>query len=531
MNCDLILHNAKIYTVDAQRPWAEAVACHNGRIVAVGSDADILPLAGPDSKRLDAEGRLALPGLIDAHVHLLSYAIRRQQINLFGVTDFAEVRRRVAEAVAETQPGHWIQGWGWAESMWDTQPDPHWLDELAPNNPIVLARLDMHTWWVNQAALRQANVSRETPDPPESRLERDETGQPTGILREWNAIRLVEPHIPEPDQVMLENWLHEAIVAANRLGLTSLHDQRVEREGRQSLRLLQSLERQGRLTLRVQSNIAADYLPEAATLGLKPGFGNERLWLGHVKAFADGTLGSRTASMLEPFEGEPENYGLVVTSTEDLSELAAHAQQAGFPLSVHAIGDRAVREVIDVMSEFPVASSGPTGHMPHRIEHVQVIHPDDLPRLAQHEIVASVQPTHLMFDWQAANRLWGHRARYTYAFRSLLDHHVSLALGSDAPVAPLSPLLGIQAAVTRQDEPGQPADGWYPEERLTLAEAIAGYTLGPARLAGKLAHQGSITPGKWADMILLSQNLFDIPPHEISQTTVEATIFEGRIVQ
>ncbi len=530
MTVDLMIHNAAIYTVDTQQPWAEAVACANGRIVAIGRNEDILPLAGPHTERLDAAGRLVLPGLIDAHIHTLAYAVRQQQINLFGVRTLETVRQRVAEAVAKAKPGQWIQGWGWDETTWDEQPAATWLDELAPNNPVVLARLDMHTWWVNQAALRQAGLTRETPDPPDSRLERDESGRPTGLLREWNAIRLVEPHIPEPDEQMLQLWLREAIEAAHRLGLTGLHDQRVEREGRQSLRLFQSLDRQGALKLRIQANIAADYLTEAARLGLQAGFGNDRLWLGHVKLFADGTLGSRTAHMLAPFEGEPDNTGLVITSTETLSELAAQAQQVGFPLSVHAIGDRAVREVIDVLSEFPVRTGTGGEQRPHRIEHVQVIHPDDVGRLATHHLVASVQPVHLMFDWPAANRLWGARARYTYAFRSLLDHGARLALGSDAPVAPLNPLLGIQAALTRQDEQQQPAGGWYPEERLTLAEAIAGYTLGPAYVSGQVARQGSITPGKWADMIVLARNLFEIPPAEISQTKIAATIFAGEIV-
>lgn len=558
---DLILYNARIYTVDPALPWAQAVACAAGRVLAVGSNEEVLSLADRATQRIDVDGRLVLPGLTDAHVHFLQYAIRRQEVSLFGVRDFDEVRRRVAQAIEKTAPGQWVQGWGWDENLWDLSPTAAHLDDIAPDTPVVLARMDMHTWWVNSAALRQAGISRDTPEPPESRIERDADGNPAGLLREWNAIKLVEAHLPSPASLTLQTWLKEAIAEAHQLGLTGIHDQRVQREGRQTFRLFQALHRQGELNLRVHVNIAAEHLAEAAALGLQPGFGDERLWIGHLKAFADGTMGSRTARMIEPFEGEPDNYGLSVTPADALWEIAIQANRAGFPLSVHAIGDLAVREVLDVLSELPSSEQGGKGAeeqgrdkvssapphlrppafsspsqgeagrgLPHRIEHVQVIHPDDLPRLSRYGIVASVQPVHLLTDWPTADKVWGKRTRYAYAFRSLLNHGTRLAMGSDAPVAPLNPMLGIYAAVTRQDERGQPANGWYPEECLSVAEAIHGYTLGPAYLAGKQADQGSITPGKWADMVVLSQNLFEIPPREIAETAVEMTIFDGQVV-
>lgn len=547
---DLILYNGRVYTVNPAMPWAEAVACTNGRIVAVGSNEEVLNLAGRAAERVDLGGRLVLPGLTDAHVHFLQYAIRRQEVSLFGVRDFEEVRRRVRQAVEQAAPGQWVQGWGWDENLWDRPPSAMQLDDIAPHTPVVLARMDMHTWWVNSAAMRQAGLTRETPDPPESRLDRDADGNPTGLLREWNAIRLIEPHLPKPNSAMLQVWLKEAIAEAHQLGLTGIHDQRVQGEGRQTFRLFQALRRQGELNLRVHMNIAAEHLAEAATLGLQPGFGDERLWIGHLKAFADGTMGSRTARMIEPFEGEPDNYGLSVTPANALWELAVQANRAGFPLSVHAIGDLAVREVLDVLSELSSSEQGSKGAeeqrrfflspapphprssavLPHRIEHVQVIHPDDLPRLNQYGIVASVQPVHLLTDWPTADKVWGKRSRYAYAFRSLLDRGTRLALGSDAPVAPLNPMLGIYAAVARQDERGQPTEGWYPEERLTVAEAVHGYTMGPAYLAGKQDMQGSIAPGKWADMVVLSRSLFEIPPAEIAETRVEVTVFAGQVV-
>ena len=390
--------------------------------------------------------------------------------------------------------------------------------------------MDMHTWWVNSLAMQRAGITAQTPDPPESRIERDANGNPTGLLREWNAIQLVEQHLIEPDMDTLETWLGEAIGQAHQFGLTGIHDQRVEWEGQRNFRLLQALHRQGQLKLRVHMNLAADYLNEIDTLGLQPGFGDDRLWLGHVKAFADGTMGSRTAFMLEPFEEQPDNTGIIVTSAQEMADFAAQASEAGFSMSIHAIGDRAIREVIDVLGEFPPELSANRGQLPHRIEHVQVIHPADIPRLKQHNLVASMQPIHVVTDHFDADRAWGKRARYAYAFRSLLDQGVALAFGSDAPVAPLEPLLGIEAAVTRQDARGEPAGGWYPQEKISVAEAIAGYTLGPAYLAGKLVHQGSITPGKWADMIILERNLFEIPADEIGQTGVDMTIFAGEVV-
>ncbi len=528
MKIDLILHNAKIYTVDTKQPWVEAVACAGGNIVATGSNSDILPLADSKTPIIDAAGRLILPGLTDSHVHFLQYAVRAKQISLFGVTDFNEVRHLIRQAVAQAEAGQWVQGWGWDENRWDVEPTAALLDEIAPHNPLALARVDMHTWWVNSLALKQANLTSETPDPPESRIERDAAGNPNGLLREWNAIQLIQQHIPRPDMTTLYTWLQEAIAQAHQLGLTGIHDQRVEREGRRSFHLWQKLRRHNKLLLRVHMHISSDFLPEAATLGLQPGFGDDHLWLGHVKAFADGTLGSQTALMLEPFEDSLDNRGLAVTVADEMWELAVQADKAGFPLSIHAIGDRAVRDVINVMSEFQPNTA--SGRLPHRIEHVQLIHPSDLARLNEYGIFAAVQPIHINLDWRSADKYWGQRARYTYAFRSLLDLGTPLAFGSDAPVAPLNPFLGIYAAVTRQDEQGQPEGGWYPVEKISVAEAVKAYTLVPAQLAGKAQRQGSITPGKWADMIMLSHNIFEVNPADIAHTKVEITIFNGQVV-
>ncbi len=527
---DLIVTNGRIYTVDPAQPWAEALACHKGQILAVGSNSDIQSTAGPGTKHVDAGGRLILPGLIDSHVHFLQYAIRRQQVPLFGVADFKQVQQRVADAAQATQPGQWIIGWGWDENLWGIKPHARHLDAVAPQNPVVLARMDMHTWWVNSAVMQQAQIGPETANPPESVIERDANGHPTGLLREWNAIALVEPLIPQPDKKTQLSWLREALAEAHQLGLTGFHDQRVEKEGKLSLRLFQELHREGQLKHRVHNNIAADFIAEAATLGLQPGFGDDHLWLGHMKTFADGSMGSLTALMLEPFANAPDNRGLAVTAKDELWELARQAAEAGFPLSVHAIGDKAVRDILDVFSELETLNLASKVTLPQRIEHVQLIHPADLGRLAQHNIVAAVQPVHLQTDWATADRVWGERARYTYAFRTLLDQGTRLAFGSDAPVAPLDPMLGIAAAVTRQDGAGLPHGGWYPEERITVAEAVHAYTMAPAYLSGKSTRFGSLTPGKWADFIILGQDILAMPAEAISETTVDQTFFAGELL-
>jgi len=531
MHADLIVHNARIYTLDPGQAWAQAVACTAGRIQAVGKDDEVLALAGPRTQRIDAGGRLVLPGLTDSHVHFLNYAMRRQEVSLFGVRHIEEVRRRVRQAVERTPPGGWVLGWGYDEIYWDKTPHRALLDDIAPETPVLLRRMDMHSWWVNSAALRLANVTRATPDMPDSRIERDPDGEPTGVMREWYAMGLIQPHLPEPDQATLLRWLSEAIAEAHRLGLTGIQDQRVQREGQLSFRLCQELVRRNQFDLRMHMNVAADYLDEAASLGLQAGFGGDRLWIGHVKTFADGSMGSRTATMLEPFEGEPGNYGVEVVAPAEIARLARRAEQAGLRLAVHAIGDRAVREVLDVFEALRREGAPPDGlSLPHRIEHVQVIHPADLPRLSSCGVVASMQPVHVMTDWVTADRVWGRRARYAYAFRSLLQHGARLTFGSDAPVAPLNPMLGIYAALTRQDEQGEPQGGWYPEERLTLAEAIYGYTMAPALVAGKQHLQGSVTPGKWADLTILSANLFELAPTDIKDVTTYMTIFDGRVV-
>jgi predicted amidohydrolase YtcJ len=526
----LVLYNGKLHTQDLDYPQATAVAIRDGRILAVGSDAEIEPFAGPNTQTIDLKGRLVLPGFTDCHIHFQEYALRRSQVILDGVDDWQEVRRRIWTGVERAKPGEWVLGWGWNQNLWGdgTFPSKAALDDISPQNPAALNRADGHSLWVNSLALEKASITAETPDPPKSCIDRDpDSGEPTGILREWEAIRLVQDVIPEPDDETIVAALRESIAEAHRLGLTGIHEMRLEGEKKPALRAFLRLRQWGELPLRVACMIPVEHLDEAIALGLGSGLGDATLRIGGVKLFADGSMGSGTAWMLEPFEGSDDDYGLAVTPKEELFDIARCAQVAGISLVIHAIGDRAVRDVLDVLTEI---QGGQPSTLRHRIEHVQCVHPNDVHRLAQLGVIASLQPPHIMDDWPVADRVWGKRARYAYAFRSLLDAGTHLAFGSDCPVAPLNPLLGIQAAVLRQDRKGEPEGGWYPGERLTVAEAVRGYTLGAAYAAGLEGVLGSITPGKLADMVVLSSDIFTIPPEEISNTQVDYTIFDGRVV-
>lgn len=531
---DLILLNGRVHTVDPALPWAQAIACHNGRILAVGSNDEIAELAGGARRTevIDVGGRLVLPGFTDAHVHFAAYAKRRQEVALDGVDNLDGVRHRVRQGVERTPPGGWVEGWGWDESAWDAPPHRSVLDAVAPDTPVVLKRVDMHTWWVNSTALRQAGITRDTPQPAVGRIERDAGGEPTGLLREWGAIEYIEARLPAPDEATLDAWLLDAIAEAHSLGITGIHDQRVRHDGRASLRSFQRLHSQGRLDLRVHCNVAVDHLPLADELGLCSGFGDDRLWLGHMKAFADGSMGSATAWMLEPYAGRPDDCGLIVTPMAEIEAMIRHCAPAGWRIAVHAIGDRAVREVLDAFQRAGGSVAHPTcsGGMLHRIEHIQLIHPADMPRLQQVGIAASMQPAHLTMDRHIADQVWGERARRAYALRSLLNYGTEVAFGSDAPVAPFNPLIGIAAAVIRQDVGGDPPGGWYPEERISVDEAVRGYTLGPATVAGRQRLCGSLVPGKVADVVVLSADLFSIGPADIADAAAYLTVFDGRVV-
>lgn len=529
MQPDLILYHGNFYTQWAARPRAHALAVYRGRIVAVGDDSEILALAGPNTKQLGLGGRFAMPGLHDAHIHFFQWAQGRQGVQLAGTRSLAECQARLRERITALPPGRWLVGQGWNETEWAPphMPDADDLDAVSTEHPILIWRSDMHGAVANRAALAQGGVTATTPNPEGGVIERDERGQPTGRLFEM-AINLVREGIPALTDEESDALLRDTMHLCHRLGLTGLHDQRLKghEEGREALRAYQRLHAAGELTLRLTCNVDAEERHHLFAIGLGSGFGDERLQLGHMKIFLDGSLGSQTAWMIDPFEGSAENRGVVVTHPREVQQIVREAQQHGWAISVHAIGDQANRAMLDIFEEL-AAERSPRQRLPHRIEHVQTIQPEDLPRLARLGLVASVQPIHATDDMVAVDRLWGERGRNSYAFRRLLDSGAALALGSDCPVAEPNPFYGIHAAVTRQRRDGSPPGGWYPAECLTLAEALRGYTLGAAEAVGQAHQLGRLAPGYLADLIVLDRDPFAVEPAALAETRVEMLFFEG----
>ena len=548
MNPNLILYNGRIYTVDPHRPWAEAVAIRGGRFVAVGPDEDILSMAGPATQKHNLAGRVVLPGLIDSHIHLYDWSISRRQAPLVTCGSKAEMMALIEEKARSTTAGAWLSGRGWNEGNWDIAelPTRTDLDQVTGDHPALFWRVDMHAAVANSAALQLAGINEGTPDPdggvigrgPVNRDDKTPAGMPNGLLWEL-AINLVSQHIPQPDSEQLEENLSEAMAFLNSLGITSVQDQRMKdnAEGPLALAAYQRLEQAGRLTVRINCNIAAHDLPHLIALGLRSGFGSDLLRLGHVKLFADGSMGSQTAWVLAPYAETPQKnsdyLGVSVTPPGQMAAEIRQASAAGFAASVHAIGDRANREVLDIFEE--LANGGDSLAIPHRIEHVQILDPADASRLAEHNITASVQPIHALDDMDMADRVLGDRSDRAYIFGRLVRSGARLALGSDAPVADPNPFLGFQGAICRQRPERMERGPWYSAERLTLEETIYGYTLGAASAAGWQDTIGSISPEKRADLIVLDRDLFDIVKRgvsgrELADSQVELTLFNGQIV-
>lgn len=520
-----LLYNARIYTLDATRPIAAAIAIEYGRVVAVG-EIDTLLSEFDQAEKQDMGGRVILPGLIDAHLHLQLYALSLQRIDCEANT-LDECLRRIQERVRSTQPGEWVLGHGWNQNKWGRWPSNADLDKIAPDNPVYLTAKSLHAAWANSAALKKAGLTSSTPDPANGELQRDINGQLTGILLE-TAMELVSGAILEPPIETVAEAIEQAQPMLWRMGLTSVHDF----DRRDCFMALQRLHSNGKLKLRVTKSLPIEALENAVKLGLRTGFGDDWLRMGSVKAFMDGALGPRTAAMFQPYLNEPENHGILNMDAEELFEAGRQAAEVGLSLAVHAIGDRANHEVLDAFEQlrhFERNYSLPP--LRHRIEHVQLLHPDDAKRLANLEIIASMQPIHAISDMHMADRYWGDRAALSYAWATQWKNGAKLALGSDAPVESPNPFWGLHAAVTRQRADGSPGSrGWYPEQRLSIQQAIEGYTLGPAYAAGMENQLGKLDPGYLADLIILEQDPFVIPPTELLEMKPSATMVGGEWV-
>lgn len=524
MLVDTLLSNGNIYTMDPHRPRASALAVGGGHIRAVGGD-ELRALVGAGTEVVDLEGRTVLPGLTDSHIHLTGFALGLQQVDLTGTSSREEMLVRVAARAAVTPAGEWILGRGWHQEEWPDRrfPTAADLDAVAPDHPVLLVAKSGHALVASTCALERAGITADTPDPPGGRIVRDEAGRPTGLFLE-EAMRWVQQAVPAPDAAALARILPPALEHLARLGLTAVHDM----GDLAALEAYQRLWEDGvPLPLRVVFYLPLEGLDHARALRQRFSPGDDFLRIGGVKVFADGALGPRTAAMLEPYIGEPENRGILSMEPEKLREVVRQVAEGGMALAVHAIGDRANRLVLDALEALPPENRA---RLRHRIEHVQLLHPDDGSRLAALGVVASMQPIHAVQDAPMADRYWGPaRCATAYAWRSLLDAGTVLAFGSDAPVESPNPFLGIHAAVTRsrQDGYGGP-EGWVPAQRITVEEAVRAYTWGAAWAAGLEDRLGTLTPGKWADLVVLDRDIFAADPSLIPQTRVLATMVGGR---
>ncbi len=527
---DVAFVNGRFYTVDRANPRAEAVAVLHGRIVAAGNAAAVKPWIGPATRVIDLAGKFALPGFIDDHTHFTSGGFQLLGVDLRPARSQREFADRLRQHAAKLTKGEWITGGDWDDQAWTPPelPRKELIDTVTPANPVLVSRYDGHMALANSLALKLAGITRATKDVPGGTIVRDPaTGEPTGMLKDA-AMGLVYRVIPPPADEQLLRATRAALAEARRVGLTSIQDMSDERD----LWAYQALLERGELTARFYCRTPLPRWREVARVGLRANFGGDWIRIGSLKGFMDGSLGSTTAVFFEPYTDAPNTSGIfnsMAIPLEKMEKMIVEADRAGLQLSIHAIGDRANSVLLD-MFEKAVAQNGPRDRR-FRIEHAQHIHPRDFARFAKLGVIASVQPYHAIDDGRWADKRIGpERSKTTYAFRTFIDSGVKLAFGSDWSVAPLDPLLGIYAAVTRATLDDKRPTGWVPEQKINVAEAIAGYTTGAAYAAFEENQKGSLTPGKLADIVVLSDDLFAIPPERIRDVKVMMTIVGGRVV-
>lgn len=521
-----ILVNGNIITLDANRPRVSALAISYGRVVALGSDDEIRALANAATVEHNLDGKTILPGLTDAHIHWEWTSRSLKSVDVFEISIKQIALDRVKTRADETSDGEWITGWGWAQDMWDDRafPTKTDLDSIASDNPVALTAKSGHASWVNSIALKQAGISDSTPDPEGGQIHRNAKGEATGILLE-SAMNLVSQIIPNPTIDQLADMMTDAQQLALQSGLTMIHDF----DNPSCLSALQVLRERGDLSIRALKHVNQKWLDAALESGIRTNFGDDWIRIGALKLFADGALGPKTALMFEPYEGEPDNYGITVVDKEEMIDYVSRASNHGLPSTIHAIGDKAVHDVLDVFesvrAEEAQRSIAPSKHR-HRIEHVQIIHPQDLDRLAQLDIIASMQPIHATSDMVTADRYWGDRSKYSYNPRIQIDRGARVAFGSDSPVEPFDPFIGIHAAITRHRN-GLPVGGWHPEAKLTLDETLLGFTQGPAYAANMENRLGKLAEGYLADLIVIDRDITEIESDEILSINVLGTMVDG----
>ncbi len=532
---DLLITNARIWTVDKARPTAQAVAVLGDRIVAVGSNVDVEVWRVPKTRVIDARGQLLLPGFNDAHVHFVSGGQQLDNLQLNDAASKEEFASRIGERAKIRPKGDWILGGDWDETKWNpaTIPSKELIDPLTRETPVFVSRYDGHMVLANSVALRLAGITAQTPDPPGGLIVRDVQGNPTGALKD-SAMDLAAKAIPPLSHDQRMHAAKRALAHAASLGVTSIQHMDPDYE---DVAVYRELLQRGELTARIYAAPLITDVDDQVKIGIGHAFGSPFLRIGAVKAFADGSLGSRTAYFYEPYldqqkSDQPSNRGLLSDEMHPISlmrDRMLKADAAGLQICTHAIGDEGISTILDLYSDV-IRADGEADRR-FRIEHAQHMAAKDFDRFAQLHVIASVQPYHAIDDGRFAEGRIGHdRASRTYAFRTFRNHGVRLAFGTDWDVAPLDPLLTIYAAVTRATLDGKNPNGWFPEQKLTVAEAVEAYTMGSAFAEFQENEKGSISPGKLADMVLLSQDIFSIEPEEIRNTKVLKTFVGGKMI-
>lgn len=526
----LVVTGARVWTGDPGRPWAEAVAVSGDKILAVGTAGDVAPLIGDDTEVFESAGGMLVPGFIDTHVHFLAGGAALASVQLRDAQTPEEFAGRI-EAFAKTvEPGEWILGGAWDHTLWGGElPHRDWIDAVTPDNPLWIFRLDGHMALANSLALRQAGVDADTPDITGGEIVRDEDGRPSGILKD-NAMMLVEEAVPEATERQLDSYLDAAMryVASN--GVTTVHDMSDGvGDGWAGLEAYRRAAARGDLITRIYAVTPLAEWQALADDIERNGRGNEWLKTGGVKGFMDGSLGSHTAAMLEPFTDTPGESGFLLDSLDNLRAMMLAADAAGLQLNIHAIGDKAIRDLLDIFHDVATGNGDRDRRL--RMEHAQHIHPDDIDRFAVQGVIASMQPYHAIDDGRWAENVIGpQRAKTTYAFRSLIDSGAHLALGSDWFVAPADPVAGVYAAVTRRTLDGRNPGGWVPEQKISVEQALRGYTYEGAFASFEEDRKGVLKPGMLADMVLIDRDLTAIPPETIRDARILKTIVGGRVV-
>ena len=523
---DLVIINANVRTMDNAKPTAKSIAVSQGKIIAVGSNADNKQLIGKQTKVIDAQGKLVLPGFNDSHVHFIDGGMGLSSVDLRDAKSPEEFTKRIKEFATKLPKGRWILGGVWDHENWtpNNLPTAAMIDGVTPDNPVFIYRLDGHMALGNSLAMKLAKVDKNVKNVDGGEIVRDADGNPTGIFKD-NAMSYINAVIPD---ATFDQKLEYATAASNyaaSLGITSVQDMSAGSD----VGVYQELIRQGKLKTRVYGCSTLDDWKRLANVGFSHAFGSEMLRIGCLKGFADGSLGSTTAWFFEPYLDAPNTSGIALGDMSKISENVKAADKAGLQVNIHAIGERANAEILDIYAK--VEKENGEKDRRFRIEHAQHIRPQEIKRFGTLKVIASMQPFHQMDDGRwAAKRLDEKRLKGTYAFRSLIDSGAILAFGTDWYVAPLNPMFGIYGAATRRTLDGKNPNGWFPEQKITVDEAVKAYTIGSAFAEFQENIKGTITVGKLADFVILSDDIFSIDPIKIEKVKVLKTIMDGKII-